>query len=257
MNADQARDALYVGRIRHRRLGGPKHAFSYRIWHIALDIDRISETCAGIPFLSRNRFNVLGFRDRDHMGPGPGTVRSKLDAWFRTQGLEPPSGAVLLLTGLRHFGYGFNPVSFYFCHDARGHLDHVVAEVNNTFGETFCYLLESRPGNRTLRQRAEKRFHVSPFQPVDGDYRFTITPPGERLTIHIDLVRDGERVFDATLSSERRVLTSRVLLATLVRHAHLSALVVARIHWQALKLWIKGASFFRKPPMPTNAWRTK
>jgi DUF1365 family protein len=245
-----------VGRIRHRRHGTPEHQFSYGIWHALLDLDRIPETCAEVPLLSHNRFNLLGFHDRDHMGPHPGAVRDKLESWFASQGLELPAGRVLLLTGLRHLGYGFNPVSFYFCHDTADELMHVVAEVNNTFGETLCYLLDGSTGRRVVRHREPKRFHVSPFHPVEGEYDFTITRPGDRLTIHMDLVRNGERIFDATLSSRRQPLTNRSLLAAVAHHAHLSALVVGRIHWQALRLWIKGAPFFSKPPMPKTAWRT-
>ena len=251
------RNALYVGRLRHRRYGQPEHAFSYGVWHVLLDLEHLATTCRRIPFLSHNRFNLLSFDDRDHMRPERAPVRDKLEHWLRGLGLEPPAGAVLLLTGLRHLGSGFNPVSFYFCHDADGALDHVVAEVNNTFGETLCYLLDPGGGQRVVRHREPKRFHVSPFQPTAGEYRFRITAPAERLTVHIDLLRDGERVFDATLSSRRRPLTPRSLLAATARHGHLSALTIARIHWQALRLWLKGATFHSKPEMPATAWRTR
>lgn len=247
---------LFQGRIRHRRRTEPEHSFTYRVWHSLIDVDKIPEICRRISILSHNRFNILSLYDRDHMTAQAGTIRSKLDSWFASQGVAPPEGKVLLLTGLRHLGFGFNPVSFFFCYDARNLLQHVVAEVNNTFGETFCYLLESDGSDHLINQQSSKKFHVSPFQPVEGEYQFRITPPGDNLTIRIDLLRGGKRVFDATLTSHRRPLTDRSLLSAVARHAHLSALTVIRIHWQALKLWIKGASFYKKPIMPENAWRT-
>lgn len=248
--------ALYKGRIRHRRYNNPDHRFSYAVWHVLLDIDRIDEICARIPWLSHNRINLLGFYDRDHMRPVPGSVRLKLNSWFEDRGIMAPDGRVLLLTGLRHLGFGFNPVTFYFCHNAKGKLKHVVAEVNSTFGETFCYLLDATGDHRTVLHTSPKHFHVSPFQPLEGFYDFRVTAPDDKLTVHIDLTRGGKRVFDATLSSRRHTLSSRSLLATCARHGHLSAMTLARIHWQAFKLWRKGAPFHSKPEMPKTAWRT-
>lgn len=249
--------ALYRGRIRHLRRGNPEHSFSYAVWHVLFDLDHVDEICARIPWLSHNRFNLLGFHDRDHMRPVSESVRTKLNCWFEDRGVQAPNGRVLLLTTLRHLGYGFNPVSFYFCHNAEGVLERVVAEVNNTFGETFCYLLDAIGEHRAVHHQSPKRFHVSPFQPMDGHYVFRVMAPAEKLTIHIDLIRGGKRVFDATLSSRRYPFSSWSLLATCARHAHLSAITVARIHWQALNLWRKGATFHRKPEKPGTAWRTR
>lgn len=254
---DLPESALYLGRIRHRRLREPEHSFNYRVWHALIDLDQIPNICQKIAVLSHNRFNVLGFYDRDHMGPKTGSVRHKLNRWLADQSVQIPDGKVFLLTGLRHFGYGFNPVSFYFCHDAGGSLHSVIAEVNNTFGETFCYLLDSGGDHSAIRDQSKKTFHVSPFQPIEGDYRFLVTAPGERLSVHIDLIREDRRVFDATLTSDRMELTTKTLLAALAGHAHLSAMTVARIHWQALKLWRRGATFYTKPAMPDEAWRTR
>jgi DUF1365 family protein len=193
------------------------------------------------------------------MRPAVGSVRSKLDSWLASQGVEPPSGKVLLLTSPRHLGYVFNPVSFYYLLTPDGALSHVVAEVNNTFGETFCYLLEgsSDPAARVVRATADKVFHVSPFQPLSGSYRFFLTRPERRLVAHIEVIRDDRHAFAATLSSTRRPLTTGTLARMLVRHTHMSARTVARIHLEALRLWIKGATFHSKPAPPAAAWRTR
>ena len=247
--------ALYVGRVRHRRYGRPEHGFAYPVWHALVDLDELPELDRRLRLFSHNRFNLSGFDDRDHLGASRAPVRAKLESWLGHQGVDTDLGSVALLTHLRVLGGVFNPVSFFFCRDREGRLRYVVAEVNNTFGESCCYLLEGSDG--VVRDEADKTFHVSPFQPVAGRYRFRVTPPGERLTVHIDLLRDGERVFDSTLVAERRELSSRSLAATVLRHPHTGVRTLALIHYQALRLWLKKAPFHPKPELPAGAWRTR
>jgi DUF1365 family protein len=172
-------------------------------------------------------------------------------AWLDSRGVAVPDGRIQLLTHARTFGYVFNPVSFYFAHDADGSLATVVAEVHNTFGERWPYLLGApgeRDGDGRMRFSTEKRFHVSPFMDVGGTYRFLLAEPGERLMLRIDEERDGERLFRAVLTGERRPLTSAALAHALVRYPWVTGQVMARIHLQALRLWRKGVPFHRKPP---------
>ena len=247
--------ALYLGSVRHRREDGPKHSFRYRVWYALLDLDEIPRIAERVPFFSHNRFNLTGFDDRDHMGAEARPVREKLERWLEGQGVTPPGGRILVLTHLRVLGHVFNPISFFYCHDPEGRLRHVVAEVNNTFGETYCYLLHA--DGRAVRATAEKSFHVSPFQPVDGEYRFQIAPPGQRISIHIDVLRDGKKVFDSTLTETSRPFTSSALVRTALRHPHVGLWTLALIHYQALRLWLKRAPFHSKPAPPIGAWRTR
>jgi hypothetical protein len=247
--------ALFLGRVRHRRTGNPEHEFAYPVWYALVDLDDLERLDRKLRFFSHNRFNLTGFDDRDHMGPELKPVREKLQSWLRHRGVEHEIGRIELLTHLRILGQVFNPVSFYFIRDTEQRLLHAVAEVNNTFGETYCYLLAA-DGSR-VRHEADKVFHVSPFQPVDGRYRFRINEPGKRLTAHIDVLRDGERVFDSTLSVMRRELNSSSLIRTVARHPHLSLRTLALIHYQAVRLWLKKAPFFSKPEAPAGAWRTR
>lgn len=252
--------ALYTGRVRHRRDAGPRHEFSYRVWSVLVDLDEIDQLSSRIPILSHNRWNLFSFRDTDHLGPGDGSVRAKLARWLDAEHREQlPEGPVLLLTNLRQLGYVFNPVSFYYCYERDGGLRTVIAEVHNTFGEAYCYRLEghSAPGTRPVHHVADKRFHVSPFQPLAGHYQFHVTPPGERLATHIELHRDGAKAFDATLTMQRRPLTTGSLLAMVVRNPHVTLHTITMIHWQALRLWWKRAPFYRKPEPPSAAWRTR
>jgi DUF1365 family protein len=191
------------------------------------------------------------------MGAEARPVRAKLEDWLTRQGVTPPGGRILVLTHLRVLGHVFNPISFFYCHDPEGRLRHVVAEVNNTFGETYCYLLDADPEATVVRHEEDKVFHVSPFQPVDGRYRFRVTPAGERVTVHIDVLRDGGRRFDATLKAERRPLTGRSLLGTVLKHPHTGLRTLALIHFEALRLWLKKARFYSKPAPPAGAWRTR
>jgi DUF1365 family protein len=249
------RSALYRGRVRHRRLRSPEHRFSYPVWYLLADLDELGELDQRLRFFSHNRFNLTSFDDRDHMGPTAEPVRDKLLRWLRDRGVETAVGRVRLLTQLRILGHVFNPVSFYFVDDLDGRLCHAVAEVNNTFGESYCYLLEV--AESSVRHEQRKRFHVSPFQPVDGRYRFRITDPEERMSVHIDLLREGGRVFDSTLSLTRRELDGASLLTTVARHPHIGFWTLALIHYQALRLWLKKAPFFPKPEAPQGAWRTR
>ena len=247
--------ALYLGRVRHRRMGGPEHRFSYPVWYLLADVDELGELDRGLRCFGHNRFNLAGIDDRDHMGRARRPIREKLTGWLRSRGVSREIGRVRLLTQPRVLGQVFNPVSFYFVDGPDGRLRYVVAEVNNTFGETFAYLLDA--AGDVVRQDRSKRFHVSPFQPVDGDYRFRIARPGKRLGIHIEIVRGGERVFDSTLSLGRRELDATALLKTVARRPHIGLWTLGLIHLQALRLWIKRAPFFSKPEPPPGAWRTR
>jgi DUF1365 family protein len=247
--------SIFLGRVRHRRRGDPEHEFDYPVWYALIDLDELEQLDRCLRFFSHNGFNLTGFDDRDHMGPESKPVREKLECWLRNRGVDYALGRVQLLTHLRLLGHVFNPVSFYFIRDAGEKLRHAVAEVNNTFGETYCYLLDAEGSH--VRHEEAKVFHVSPFQPVDGHYRFRINEPGEKMAAHIDVLRDGNRVFDSTLSVRRCDLNSSSLIRTVARHPHLGLWTLALIHYQAARLWLKRAPFFSKPEAPAGAWRTR
>jgi DUF1365 family protein len=249
--------ALYVGRIRHRRTDDVEHAFAYPVWYALLDLDEIPELDRRLRLFSHNRLNLTGFDDRDHLRPERRPVREKLEAFLAERDIRPSGGPIRLLTHLRVVGTAFNPVAFFFCHRPDGGVDRVVAEVNNTFGETHCYVLSGPGAGPVTRDELDKEFHVSPFQPVAGRYRFRITEPGPRLTAHIDVLRDDRRPFDATLTVNRLALSDRTLAATVARHPHIALRTLGLIHWQAVRLWLKRAPFFPKPAPPAGSWRTR
>ena len=241
--------AVFEGTLRHRRHSPVPHAFTYRLFMVLLDIDRIPALMRVTRLASHNRFNWATFDDRDHLGDPARSLRARLGDEARRAGADMPDGPIFLLTHLRYFGYCFNPISFYYLFDGHGRLVHVVAEVNNTFGGSQIYWLPVERRGRAYRARASKTLYVSPFLPVDLDYRFALTLPADRHVVHIDAVRDGERVFDATLSLVRRPWSARALRRSLARQPAMTAQVMAAIHWQAVKLWWKGVpAVLRRTP---------
>ena len=227
---------LLTGRVMHRRLRPVQNHFTYRVFFLRLPLTRLEQ--AGIPL---NRPALASFHFRDH-GARDGTHPL---AWIRTllarEGIEA-DGEVWLQCFPRVLGYVFNPVSFWFCEDRAGNLKAVLAEVNNTFGERHSYLL------RPDALQAPKEFHVSPFFPVAGRYRFHFDERDGRRLARIDYLDDEGPLLYTSISGTPRPLTRARLALALLAHPFMTFTVMARIHWQALRLWLKGAPFFAKPP---------
>lgn len=231
---------VFDGTLRHRRFAVVPHAFTYRVWLALLDIDRIPELMGVSRFTSWNRWNWASFDDRDHLGDPSATLRERVEADARRHGIDTPDGPIFLLTNLRYFGYCFNPVSFFYLFDRAWDLRLVLAEVNNTIGGSHTYWLRPDEGSRRFRSSADKSLYVSPFMPVDLEYRFALTPPADRLAVHVDARRQGLVAFDATLSLTRRPWSAREIRRQLLRHPAMTAAVTAAIHREALRLWWKG-----------------
>lgn len=248
--------ALYAGVLRHRRFTPVVRTFRYGVFHAALDLDELSVLDRHLRLFAYNRPGVVAFRDRDHLGPLDAPVRDKLAVYLRRHGHTlAPDDRVVLHANLRVFGHVFDPVSWFHVHDRAGRLRLVVAEVHNTFGEIHCYLLDDLEAGRgaTHRSRRAKRFHVSPFQRVEGAYRFTIGDLGPRHRIHIDVLDPaGRRIFDATLDERRRPLTDAQLARLLLRYPWVTLKTSLAIRWQALRLWLAGVAWSRKPPPPPD-----
>lgn len=249
--ASDLRSSLLVGQVIHYRLSPQRHGFRYRLYMHRLSLDELPELAGRFRLLGINRWRPSAFVEADHL-PGPGTLRQRVEALLREHGVTATVGAIDLITHCRVFGYAFNPVSFFFCYDARQHLAAVVAAVNNTFGESHPYVLIPVDGPVA----AKKVFHVSPFMTLDGTYQFVFDVSPEHVDVRIDLHRSGEPVFVSRLSLDRRPLSDRNLLLALVRYPLGTVAVIGRIHWQALRLWWKGATYHPKPPLDPEAART-
>ncbi|UCF66896.1 MAG: DUF1365 domain-containing protein [Acidobacteriota bacterium] len=250
---------LYSGWVRHRRFKPVLHSYRYRLYMAYFDLDELPKVFEGGRIWSAARPALVRFRREDHLGrPDRPLAESVRQLVVERTGREQ-RGPVRLLTLLRHAGYGFNPVSFYYCFSDDGaELQVLIAEVNNTpWGEQHCYVLEpativstSRP---VFRARNEKQFHVSPFMGMNLEYAWRVTAPGRRLFVHVENLEQERRFFDATLSLRRRELTPRSLARAVARHPLLPFKVIAAIHWQALKLWWRGVPVFTHPGAGVNS----
>lgn len=253
MNAPRALAQIGFGQVRHTRQRPQRHAFAYPTYFLMLPMRSLRTHGPGL--LARNRRAALSFHDVDH---GDGRVDSLawLDSVLQQHGIHDAQGEVWLHTYPRVLGYCFKPVSFWYCHRADGVLRAVIAEVNNTFGERHCYLLDAPRYGQPCE--AAKVFHVSPFCPVRGRYRFVFMRTdgvSPRTVARIDYF-DGDSGEDALLntsvSGHLLPLDAHTLRRALWSHPAMTLAVIARIHWQAARLWIKKAPFFRQPPAPAD-----
>ena len=243
------RDPLIgFGQVRHQRLRPAGHAFAYPTCFLMLPMRSMRAHGSGA--LAHNRRGALSFHDCDH-GDGRADSLAWLDELLASQGLSAP-GEVWLHTYPRMLGYTFKPVSFWYGHDEAGRLQVIVVEVNNTFGERHCYLLEAPAYGRELRAR--KVFHVSPFCRVEGDYRFrfmrTEQAGVQRTVARIDYDDALGPLLKTSVSGTLVPVSAASLRRAVWGHPAMTLGVMARIHWQALKLWRKRVPFFSKPQPP-------
>lgn len=241
--------SLYVGRTMHHRFEPRPHSFSYRIFQILVDIDRLEDAFAGRWMLRRGRVGLLSFAERDHGERTGEGLRPWVERQLALAGVAADARRIRLLCLPRVLGFVFNPISIFYVDDADGRLTAVIYEVDNTFGQTHAYVVPAS-GRDEERHDADKVLYVSPFFPVEGAYRFRLTPPGERLKLTIVKHVDGRPDFIANLAAHRRPATDWALLRLFLGMPLMTLGVVCAIHWQAARLWLKGAHFSARPRGP-------
>jgi len=235
----------------HHRLAPKKHRFNYQVFMFYLDLDEIDALGKRLKFMSRNRFNLFNFRDKDHLqlptDPNKET-REQIVTYLKLQGIETPVSRIMLLTNLCTLGYQFNPVSFYFCYGEQDQPICAVVEVCNTFKELKPYLLGTGTStDKGFHMNTGKYFYVSPFTDMDTNFDFNLQLPGEKLQIKIDTTyKNGERFFISTLQGTRTPLTDANLLYYFFSFPLITLKVISLIHWQALLLWMKKLPFHAK-----------
>ncbi len=243
--------SIGLGQVRHRRLRPREHAFAYPSYFLWLPMRALRHQAA--PALNRNGRHpwrhLLSFHDADH-GDGGSDALAWAEGLLAAEGIEDADGEVWLQTYPRVLGHVFKPVSFWFCERADGSLAAVIVEVNNTFGERHCYLLRGPALAWGREQQAAKVFHVSPFCRVEGRYRFRFLCAGDRLVCRVDHDDAQGALIHTSLSGRLQPLTARSARAAFFAMPALTLMVVARIHWQALRLALKRVPFFSKPQPP-------
>jgi uncharacterized protein len=252
----------------HHRMAPKQHRFDYSVFLFYLDLDEVDSLSRRLWWMSRNRFNLFNFRDKDHLQLPMGhpdtskNVRAQLTDYLAAQAVDIGQGRIMVLTNLCTLGYQFNPVSFYFCYDEQGQPLCSIVEVCNTFREMKPYFLgkDSLEGARFAGKTA-KFFYISPFADHDTDFDFDLGIPGEHLQIRIDdYDREGRRFFISTLTGERRPLTDARLLGYFLRFPLITLQIIGLIHWHALRLWVKKLPFHRKsafPELQRDVYRAK
>ena len=250
----EAAGALYIGEVMHQRLRPFGHRLAYRVFSLLVDLDRLDELGRMSPLVSVDAANLVSFRQSDHVAEGP--VRAHADRLLAQAGLDRPAARILLLCYPRIFGYVFNPISVYFAYDDAGSLVALIYAVRNTFGEKHTYVARIEPGDMSdagVRQTRRKLFHVSPFVGMDARYHFHVMPPGETVRLRINETEAGEPLLAASFAGSVAQLNSAALTACLLKIPLMTWKITAGIHWEALKLWLKGARFHRSPPAPAPA----
>lgn len=244
----EAASGLYPGVVTHARLKPRRHRLRYRIFMLLLDLDEIDGLAARSRLFARNRWGLLSFRDADHGDRDGGPLKAWAEGHLSRAGL-PTGGPVRILTMPRILGLGFNPLSVWFCHARDGSLSALIYEVSNTFGQAHSYLIPAPPGP-VLRQGCDKAFYVSPFMDMELAYRFRILPPGRAVAIGVDVHDPEGKVLAAAFAGERRPLDDRTLLRAWLTHPWMTLGVLAAIHWEALKIWLKGEPLRQRPAPP-------
>ncbi len=249
----KAAASLYPGEVMHHRMKPKVHRFTYAVFCTLIDLTRLSEAGRTSRLFSVEGFNVLSFRPADH-GPRDGSdLAAYIAGLMAREGVDVSGGRILLLCYPRLFGFAFNPLSVYYAYDRDGALAGIVYEVRNTFGERHSYVAPVTPGQASeagIRQERDKVFYVSPFMDMEQRYRFRLLPPGEAVAVRILETDAGGPILAATFAGRRREMTGAAILGCVARMPLMTLKVVAGIHWEALKLWLKGIGLRPRPEPP-------
>jgi DUF1365 family protein len=246
---------IYKGWVEHRRYAPRPHRFRYPLFMLYIDLAELPRLFARTPFWSARRPALAWFKRSDYLGPAALPLDAAVRELVAARTGTRPTGPIRLLTHLRYFGYCMNPVSFYYCfNDAGDRVHTIVAEITNTpWKERHQYVLSVDAAPSRLKHfDFDKGFHVSPFMPMDLRYRWCFSAPARRLFVNMRNYQGAAQLFDATLNLRGQPVTSSSLMLALCAFPFMTLRVITAIHWQALKLWLKGVPFFGHPRVVTR-----
>jgi DUF1365 family protein len=238
------KSAIYHGQVYHRRFGERQHTLKYRVFYVLLDLDELVALDRVSRLFGVNRPSWFSFREADH-GDGTDTFRDWCEGVLHEAGITGAGATFQVLTTPRVLGYGFNPISVVYCRRADGSIGAMIYEVNNTFGERIAYAVPVARASGRIRQRCEKSMFVSPFYDLEGTYEFNMSEPLDAIDLAIDYHCNGERQLRAVFRGQRREFTRGELVKLALGFPAASVKIIVGIHYEALKLWLKGVPLVR------------
>jgi len=255
------KSCIYQGQVRHRRFSPRPHAFNYSLYLMYLDLAELPDLFKPFWLWSNGRFNMASFWRKDHAGDPARSLDDVIRERIQQHTGRRPQGPIRLLTHLRYLGFGFNPVSFYYCFDAQDKkLETIVCEVNNTpWGEQHLYVLseqdrseqnisgEDELKSSRMQFKRSKEFHVSPFMPMDIQYDWRFAVPDEHLYLHMQNFQQDKKLFDATMNLDKIPISSSSLARVLIGFPLVTVKVVIGIYYEAMRLWLKKVPFYSHP----------
>jgi len=241
---------VYIATVMHCRFRPRAHRFRYRSFWLYLDLDELDRLPSRLRFFSRNRFNLFSLNDTDHGDGSAIPLRVQIERHLADAGIDIAGGAIRFLVMPRTLGYSFNPLSIYYCFDVDGTLAAVIYEVHNTFGDRHSYLVPIASQTDLNCYASRKRLHVSPFMDMDMTYDFRLAQPAERLSVAIRVNQCDRPVLTACLAGERHELSDAKMLRLFLTMPAITAKVIVAIHWEALRLWLKGLRLHQRPAPP-------
>ena len=238
--------SIYNGTVIHKRFKPKIHFFKYKVFSILIDISEINLLDKTLKIFSYNKFNIISFYDEDH-GPRDGTsvkewvIKNLQDNQIDTQDIK-----IKLLCYPRIFGFVFNPLSIFFIYNKKSELISILYEVKNTFDEQHTYIFKNKENKNTIKHTCKKKFHVSPFIEMNCTYFFKILKPGDKISVIIDQYDEEGKLLYASQDGSRVELNNKNLFLSYLKHPLMTFKIIAAIHFEAFKLWIKGIKFIKK-----------
>ena len=238
--------SIYTGTVIHKRFKPKIHSFNYKVFSLLIDLTELELLEKNLKFFSYNKFNIISFYNKDH-GPRDG---SSLKNWvidnLERSHIDTTGIQIKILCYPRILGYVFNPLSIFFVYNKNSSLIAILYEVKNTFGEQHTYLFKVDPNEKLIKNNCTKKFYVSPFMDLSSEYFFKILNPGNKLSVIIDQRDQEGKLLYASQDGIRSELSSKNLIFSYLKHPLMTFKIIAAIHFEALRLWIKGINLVKK-----------
>ncbi len=238
--------SIYVGKVIHKRFKPKEHFFKYKVFSLFLDLSEIKKIKEKIFFFSHNKFNLISFFDKDHGERNGSSLIDWVKKNLRSLNMDTRDVKIKLLCYPRIFGYVFNPLSIFFIYNSSSSLIAILYEVKNTFGEQHTYVFKTDPKKQVVENKCDKKFYVSPFMDLNSTYNFKILNPKEKLSVIIDQRDQTGKLLFASQDGKRLDFSAKNLLFSYLKHPLMTIKIILAIHFEALKLWLKGIKHIKK-----------